>query len=242
MMGMTIIVDVVDEKVTESDIASVFDYFASIDRTFSTYRKDSEISRYNAGKLTKKDLSLDVRQILQLAEDTKEETHGYFNIVNSGQIDPSGIVKGWAIYNAAGLLREHGFQNYYVDAGGDMQVSGLNDQRKPWKVGIRNPFRPDEMVKVVSLSNQGVATSGNYIRGHHIYDPHDPKKPIHDIVSITVIAPTVYDADRFATAAFAMGEKGIHFIEKMSDLAGYVIDTKGVATMTSGFDRFVVNH
>jgi thiamine biosynthesis lipoprotein len=76
MMGMTIIVDVVDEKVTESDIANVFDYFASIDRTFSTYRKDSEISRYNAGKLTKKDLSLDVRQILQLAEDTKEETHG----------------------------------------------------------------------------------------------------------------------------------------------------------------------
>src|SRR5258708_40081083 len=119
LMGMPITVELVDPKVTESDMASVFDYFASVDRMFSTYKKESEISRLNSGELTKKQLSADVRQILQLADDTKKESNGYFNIEHKGKIDPSGIVKGWAIYNAANLLKEHGFSHFYVEAGGD---------------------------------------------------------------------------------------------------------------------------
>src|SRR5690349_14808267 len=101
LMGMPITVEVIDAKVKESDIASVFDYFAYVDRVFSTYKKESEISRLNAGEITKKQVSADVRQVLQLADDTKKESNGYFNIEHNGAIDPSGIVKGWAIYNAA---------------------------------------------------------------------------------------------------------------------------------------------
>src|ERR1700722_127457 len=172
LMGMPITIEVVDPRVKEIDIASIFDYFASVDRMFSTYKKESEISRFNAGEITKKELSTDVRQILQLADDTKKESNGYFNIVHNGKTDPSGIVKGWAIYNAAGLLKEHGFQNFYVDAGGDIQVSGKNEEGQSWKVGIKNPFKQDEIVKVVRLDNKGIATSGLYIRGNHIYNPH----------------------------------------------------------------------
>ena len=240
LMGMPITIEVADAKVKESDIASIFDYFASVDRMFSTYKKESEISRLNAGELTKKQVSTDVRQILQLADDTKKESNGYFNIEYKGKIDPSGIVKGWAIFNAAGLLKEHGFQNFYVDAGGDIQVSGKNEKGTDWTVGIRNPFKSDEIVKVIRLVNKGIATSGSYVRGQHIYNPHKPDIPITDIASMTVIGPTVYDADRFATAAFAMGEKGIQFIEKLPGYDGYMIDAKGIATMTSRFEKFVI--
>lgn len=240
LMGMPITIEVADPRVTESDIAGIFDYFASVDRMFSPYKKESEVSRLNTGELTKKQLSSDVRQILQLADDTRRETHGYFNIEHHGKIDPSGIVKGWAIYNAAGLLKEHGFQNFYVDAGGDIQVSGKNEKGNRWTVGIRNPFNRDQIVKAVWLDNRGIATSGLYIRGNHIYNPHNPDAHITDIASITVIGPTVYDADRFATAAFAMGEKGIQFIEKLPGYDGYMIDSKGIATMTSRFGRFVI--
>lgn len=239
-MGMTVTIEVVDPKVKDSDIASVFDYFVSVDKLFSTYKKESEISRLNAGQLTKKQLSPDVRQMLQLAEDTRQETNGYFNIQHNGIIDPSGIVKGWAIYNAANLLQGHGFRNYYVDAGGDIQVSGFNEKGALWSVGIRNPFHQDEIVKVVRLDNRGIATSGLYNRGEHIYNPHNLDAKITDIASMTVIGPTVYDADRFATAAFAMGKKGIQFIEKLPGFDGYMIDAKGIATMTSRFNRFVV--
>jgi len=242
LMGMPITIEVVDPRVKEIDIASIFDYFASVDRMFSTYKKESEISRFNAGEITKKELSTDVRQILQLADDTKKESNGYFNIVHNGKTDPSGIVKGWAIYNAAGLLKEHGFQNFYVDAGGDIQVSGKNEEGQSWKVGIKNPFKQDEIVKVVRLDNKGIATSGLYIRGNHIYNPHKPDEQISGIASFTVIGPTVYDADRFATAAFAMSEKGIQFIEKLPGYDGYMIDTDGIATMTSRFERFVIEN
>ncbi len=240
LMGMPITIEVVDPKVTESDIASIFDYFASVDRMFSTYKKESEISRLNAGELSEKQVSPDVRQILQLADDTRRETNGYFNVTHNGKIDPSGIVKGWAIYNAAGILRAHGFHNYYVDAGGDIQVSGENEQGNRWAVGIRNPFQREEIVKVVWLESKGIATSGFYARGEHIYNPHKPQEPIMGIASMTVIGPTVYDADRFATAAFAMGEKGIHFLEKLPGYDGYMIDSKGIATMTSRFNRYIV--
>jgi thiamine biosynthesis lipoprotein len=241
-MGMPITIEVVDPRVKESDIASIFDYFISVDRMFSTYKKDSEIARFNSGELTKNQLSTDVRQILQLADDTKRESNGYFNIQHDGKIDPSGIVKGWAIYNAAGLLKSHGFQNFYVDAGGDIQVSGKNEKGSRWTVGIRNPFNRDEIVKVVWLDNNGIATSGFYIRGEHIYNPHKPHEHIRGIASMTVIGPTVYDADRFATAAFAMGEKGIQFIEKLPGYDGYMINAKGIATVTSRFNRFVIDN
>jgi len=241
-MGMPITIEVVDTRVKEGDIASIFDYFASVDRVFSTYRKDSEISRLNAGEITKKDLSPDVRQIMQLADDTKKESNGYFNLAHNGLIDPSGIVKGWAIYNASILLKEHGFLDFYIDAGGDIQVSGKNAMGETWTIGIKNPFKQDEIVKIVRLENKGIATSGQYIRGNHIYDPHKPDVPITDIASMTVIGPTVYDADRFATAAFAMGIKGIQFIEKLPGYHGYMIDPKGIATMTSRFSRFVIEN
>ena len=242
LMGMPITVDVVDARVKESDIASVFDYFVYVDKLFSTYKKESEISRLNAGEITKKQVSTDVRQILQLADDTKKESNGYFNIEHNGKIDPSGIVKGWAIYNAAAILKEHGFQNFYIDAGGDIQVSGKNGKGTSWTIGIKNPFKQDEIVKIVKLENKGIATSGLYIRGNHIYNPHNGAEPIIGIASMTVIGPTVYDADRFATAAFAMGVKGIQFIDKLPGYDGYMINSKGIATMTSRFGRFVVEN
>ncbi len=127
-----------------------------------------------------------------------------------------------------------------MDAGGDIQAHGLSSDGKLWRVGIRNPFNLKENVKIITPGEHGVATSGTYERGQHIYNPHNPAKHIEEIVSLTVIGPNVYDADRFATAAFAMGAKGIHFIEQLPGYDGYMIDRAGVATATSNFHTYVV--
>src|SRR6185437_1455897 len=110
---------------------------------------------------------------------------------------------------------KEGVRNYYIEAGGDIQVSGKNEISEKWSVGIRNPFKQEEIVKVVFLKDEGIATSGTYIRGQHIYNPHKDDEEISDIMSITVIGPNIYEADRFATAAFAMGKRGISFIENL---------------------------
>ncbi len=241
MMGMPITVEVVDDTVTEKVLDDVYAYFQYVDDTFSTYKDNSEIMRINRKELDLASASADMRLIFALADETKAETEGYFDIDRNGFCDPSGIVKGWAIYEAARQLAERGFRNFYVDAGGDIQANGHNAEGQRWRVGIRNPFNIHEIVKVVAISDGGIATSGTSIRGQHIYNPksHEPLET--DIVSLTVIGPDVYEADRFATAAFAMGSAGIEFIEGLDGLEGYSIDPNGIASSTSGFERYVLH-
>ncbi len=241
LMGMPVIVEVIDPCVTERVLDDVYAYLGYVDRKFSTFKDDSEISRINKGELRLEEASEDMQGIFRLAEETRLETNGYFDIRRDHLIDPSGIVKGWAIYQAAGLVEQAGFRNYYIYAGGDIQISGKNEAGRDWQVGIQNPFNPAEMVKVLALQDCGVATSGTYARGPHIYNPKDPDQPIQEIVSLTVIGPNVYEADRFATAAFAMGAMGIQFIENLEGFEGYMIDQRGIATYTSGFERYVVH-
>lgn len=237
-MDMPVIVEIVD-PVPSQIIYEVFDYFRLIDNTFSTFKKTSEITKINNGKLKPSEYSTDMREIFRLSEQTKKETNGYFEINRGGKIDPSGIVKGWAIHNAAKLLHGMGFKNYYVEIGGDIEVAGNNVEGKPWAIGIRNPFNVKEIVKVVKLRSNGIATSGTYERGKHVYNPKENFRAADQITSFTVIGPNVYEADRFATAAFAMGKAGIQFIEKLPELAGYMIDTAGIATMTTNFTSYV---
>ncbi|WP_246677838.1 FAD:protein FMN transferase [Mesorhizobium sp. B2-7-2] len=233
-MGMPVTLDV--DGAAGSLIDSVFDYFGQIDRRFSTYRTDSEISAINRGDVPIKDWSGEMMEVLALAERTRSETNGYFNIRKvDGSLDPSGIVKGWAIRNAADIVRGAGVGDFFIEAGGDIQSCGRNASAQDWSVGIRNPFKTEEIIKVIYPRGRGVATSGTYARGQHIYNPHEPCDAITDIVSLTVIGPDVLEADRFATAAFAMGRDGILFIEQAPGLEGYVVDVNGRATSTSGF-------
>lgn len=237
IMGMPITVEVV-EPVTEPDLAAIFDYFVAVDNRYSTYKGDSEISQINNGLPSNK-WSSEMQAVLKLCEATKRQTNGYFDITHEGKLDPSGLVKGWAINNAANLLAKMGYQNFYIEAGGDIQANGKNADHQAWAVGIRNPFNTEEIVKIIWLSDGAVATSGTYIRGAHIYNPHQPGQPHNPIKSLTVVGPNIYDADRFATAAFAMGLDGLAFIAGLPGFEAYLIDEQQTATFTSGFENYV---
>jgi thiamine biosynthesis lipoprotein len=240
-MDMPVTVEICNPASSVSDIEKVFDYFISVDNRFSIFKPYSEISRYNQKKLTYGQLSSDLKLVLKLCEDTARASRGYFDIRRpDGTLDPSGLVKGWAIFNATNLVKSWGYQNYYINAGGDIQVNGLNPQGQPWTIGIRNPQNRAQNVKVVSIGNRGIATSGTYIRGQHVYDPIDPQKPISEIVSLTVIGPDIYEADRFATAGFAMRDKGVAFIATLPDFEAYSINSQGIAAFTPGFSQYVI--
>jgi thiamine biosynthesis lipoprotein len=242
LMGMPITIEVVDATAPAGIFERLFAYFTSVDQTFSTYKPSSEISRINNRVITIAQASQDMRTIFALAEQTRQATNGYFDIARDGVYDPSGVVKGWAIYQAAQIMRLAGCRNFYIDAGGDIQTVGKNSQSQPWRVGIRNPFNMYQIVKVLAVSNCGVATSGTSIRGQHIYNPKtDGPLATNNVVSLTVIGPNIYEADRFATAAFAMGEEGIRFIERLEGFEGYMIDRHGQATFTSDFTRYIHN-
>lgn len=241
IMGMPVIVEIIDITANQEHFDAVFDYFRRVDEKFSTYKKESEISRINRGEIPLGQWSEEMKIVFALSEDTKRLTEGYFDIKKpDGSYDTSGLVKGWAIYNASLLLKQLGCKNFFVDVGGDIQANGKNAEGKEWSIGIRNPFNREEIVKVIYPREKGIATSGTYIRGDHIYNPHTKKAVKTDIVSLSVIGPNVYEADRFATGAFAMGNRGIEFLEKLDGFEGYSIDKNGIATMTSGFEKYTL--
>jgi thiamine biosynthesis lipoprotein len=239
-MGMPITVALVDETATEADLDVVAYWFDEVNLRFSTYQPESEVSRFNAGLLQPDELSPELAEVIRLSEETRALTGGYFDIKRDQGIDPSGLVKGWAIQRAAAILRERGFVHFFVDAGGDVQANGCNQQGDPWRVGIRNPFDRTQIVKVLSISNRGVATSGTAMRGAHIIDPLRNAPVETPLLSLTIVAPTIFDADRIATAAFAMGQAGLAFTTKLQGFDAYGIDSRGISFHTPGFDRYVV--
>jgi thiamine biosynthesis lipoprotein len=239
IMGMPVTVIVAENQVSSADIEAVFDYFRQIDTIFSPFKAQSELERFNRGQIKQANLSSEMKEILKLAEQTKIETNGYFDIRTSrGQLDPSGLVKGWAIGHGTQLLQQKGYRNIYVEIAGDIQLCGRNERGELWRIGIRNPFKTSEIIQTINLTGQGIATSGSYLQGEHIYNPFGGQKP-DGVVSLTVIGPNVYEADRFATAAFAMGIKGLELIESLPGFEGYMITDKAQAMPTSGFQRYV---
>jgi thiamine biosynthesis lipoprotein len=238
-MGMPVTVCIQDDQGGPADIAAVYALFDAIDRRFSPYRADSEVSRLNAGEFSRDDISAELASILARCAQTKAETGGYFDPERDGRIDPSGLVKGWAIERASDLLASRGLGNYVVDAGGDVRAVGRNGAGQPWRVGIRNPFNRDEIIKILEIDDGGVATSGTAVRGSHIYNPWRPDPLEGDLVSLTIVGPTTYDADRFATAAFAMGQGGVAFIAERPELEAYAVTAGGRAIRTEGFVRYV---
>lgn len=122
IMGMPITVEIIDNG-NKQDLSDIFNYFKKVDAKYSTYKESSEISKINNGH-PKSKWSSEVKKVLDLCEQTKTDTNGYFDIEHNGKLDPSGLVKGWAIKNAADMLRKKKITNFYIEAGGDIQVGG----------------------------------------------------------------------------------------------------------------------
>jgi thiamine biosynthesis lipoprotein len=236
MMGMPVTVHVADPGVDESVLDQVFADFALLDGVFSPFLAGSAVSRINRGELEEDEAGDLVIQALHMCRLYEQATDGYFSAWLDGRLDPSGLVKGWAIDRGCSILDRHGCRNFFIDAGGDVQTRGLSERGEPWRVGIRHPVQKDKVVRVVLAGGLAVATSGTYEKGDHILDPHTGRTA-SDLLSFTVVGPDILQADVYATAAFAMGkDRGVAFIDGTVGYEAYSIDRRMKAQRTSGFD------
>ena len=140
-MGMPIVVDVRDEVVDDAVLDEMFDWLRWVDATFSTYKDDSEISRLNRGELSLDDAHADVREVLERCEQLRVETDGYFDVraASPELVDPSGLVKGWAVDRAAAIARRGRPAELRGERGGDMRLRGRAVPELHWRVGIQHP-------------------------------------------------------------------------------------------------------
>lgn len=218
-MGFPVSLRIDDKDVPEGLADAVFGWLQEADRRFSPFRPDSEVSRLDRGDTGPDDISADLAEVLLLSERYRTETGGAFDIRLPGRgLDPSAVVKGWSVQRAALLLKEAGVRRFCLNAGGDVVVGG-----GPWRVGVRHPEISDQVCVVLELDDGAVATSARYERGNHIVDGRTGL-PATDLLSLTVVAPTLTEADATATAAFALGVEGIAWASAREGCEVFAVD------------------
>ncbi|HZF89227.1 FAD:protein FMN transferase [Streptomyces sp.] len=208
------------------------------DAVFSTYREDSQLSRLARGELTVAQCDPEVAEVLELGAEAERVTDGWFSTAYEGRLDPTGIVKGWAVERAARTLAAAGASGVSVNGGGDVQLLGAPGTRRPWRVGIADPLRPGGLAAVITAAGTAelaVATSGTAERGAHIVDPRTGRPAMTDLLAVTVVAPRLTWADCWATAAFAMGAReGLAWLESLPEAEALLITAGDEVRCTRG--------
>lgn len=211
-MGTVFTIDIRDAGDWDDAVTDVVRWLHHVDAVFSTYRPDSDISRIQRGELRACDADPQVLTVLDLCAEVQTTTGGHFSAMPDRLLDPTGLVKGWAIEHASTLLREHAARNHAVNGGGDMQLAGEAQPGRPWRVGITDPFERTRLLTTVTGRDFAVATSGISERGRHIVDPFTGR-PATGSAGATVIGPSLTYADAYATACLVMGQQAITWTE-----------------------------
>ncbi len=242
-----------DERAVDACVA----WFARVDDLFSTWRPDTEIMRIGRGELAVEDASPEVRTVLALCEQMRLESDGAFDVTFGARadvtmrpglapLDPSGLVKGWAVARGGDLLCAAGATNFFVNAGGDVLTRGHADavagiDVTGWRLGIQHPWVRDRVAAVLVVSDAAIATSGRYERGDHVVDPRSGR-PAIGLASVTVVGPDLAVADAYATATVVLGASvGMRWLATRVGYEGMGITDEHAVLLTPGFDRYRVS-
>ncbi len=157
------------------------------------------------------------------------------------RLDFGGVAKGWAAGQAAQRLGAYG--PALVEAGGDIAVSGPRAGGAPWQIGVASPLAPDEDLAQLWLTDGGVATSGRDYRRwqqggawqHHLLDPRTSRPAQTDVLSATVLAPDLVQAEVAAMVALILGRaRGLAWLAARPALTGVLVleDGRVLPTVT----------
>jgi FAD:protein FMN transferase len=216
------------DQADEADAAwaAVLVSLREADRVFSTYRADSVVSAINRGELDLADAPDEVHEVLAIGARAERATDGAFSVWRP-DLEPSGVVKGWATERAAAALHALAGTDSCLSAGGDMVCRSVSGQ--PWRVGIEDPHDPARVLAVVDVGDGAVATSGAAHRGAHLVDARSGAAP-GGVAQVTVVARSLTDADLDATAAYALGEHAAEWLGHRVGRSGLVVWTDGTTT------------
>jgi len=208
---------------------------AGYDRSFDTLQ-DGTNGRPQAG----------VAAVIDLSRLETEPTTRTVRLPAGLRLDFGGVAKGWAAQQAMQRLSPYG--PALVDAGGDIAISGLQSGGQPWPVGVADPFEPEEDVAVLNLGRCGVATSGTDYRRwkkdgvwqHHIIDPRTGLPATSDVLSATVVAPTVVEAGLAAKIVLISGSQaGMQWLEARPSYAGLLVLADRQRLFSSKMNQYV---
>jgi len=246
IMGMPVSVHLrgeIADPAVERAVAGVFAHLRAIETELSPWRPDSALNRLRRAELTLKDAGPRLRQVVRMCEVARERTGGWFDAfcapgqgdppapdrldpTGDRRFDPTGLVKGWAVELAAVRLETLPGVDHCLNAGGDVTVGCSLAGSPDWVIGIEDPADRDRVLLTVPLRHGGIATSGTAVRGAHVLSP-DTGLPATQLLSVTVIGPSLTWADVRATAALAEGPGCVARLRTLADHVALVVDSRG---------------
>lgn len=248
-MAMTFRLAVEGDRTDASTLDVVAEHIASdllwVDEVFSTYREDSWVSRLSRSEATIAEAPPAVAEVLDMCEHFHEETGGAFNARSpDGGIDPTGLVKTWAMERSRWRLGLLGAAGVLWGCAGDVTVDGVGPVDGGWRIGIADPRSPaGEAAPIVSTAflegrSKAVATSGDAQRPGHIWDPRTRASAQH-FAQVSVRGTDLIECDAWATAIMAGGKRTLRLaIDRGFEvLALRVIDGRVHSQATPGWDR-----
>ncbi|SBS72731.1 FAD:protein FMN transferase [uncultured Microbacterium sp.] len=215
----------------EAEAEASFAALRDLDRVFSTYRDDSDISRLRRGDGRTPALDPRVAAVADACAHWEAATGGRFSADWRGWFDPTGYVKGWAVETAARahlapLLERDEVIAAGINAGGDLQLFTAPGADWSWRIGIADPAHPGAVIATIDVVNGAVATSGLAERGAHIIDPRSGS-PARGVASATVIADGLAAADVWATSAVVAGMDDLSWIADAGTRTGILVGDDG---------------
>jgi thiamine biosynthesis lipoprotein len=150
------------------------------------------------------------------------------------RLDFNAIAQGYSVDVLADFFEQKGHTNYMIEIGGEVRCRGKSPQGKFWKIGIDKPVSASETRALQAIVNLegGLATSGSYRKHYekdgrryaHVINPKTGFPVSHQLVSVTVSAPTAAEADALATALLAMGtQPAIAFAQAQPNFGVFLI-------------------
>lgn len=206
-----------DSLVTPTVLDSMIE--AGYDRPFDMLLQGQSVSMLPA-------ISMDHPLSMVVADDQNQT----MTLPQGVHLDFGGVAKGWAAHQTVEKLKKHG--PCLMNAGGDIAISGPRMDGSPWVIGVSNPFETGSDLDVLQVKRGGVASSGkdrrhwnqNGVFRHHIINPYTGQPAETDLLRVTVLAPTVMEAEAAAKTAFILGyEKGLEWIESRPEFAAVMI-------------------
>lgn len=235
-----------------------------LERLWSRFRPDSDVSRLNQADAAWIEVSPETEALITTALAMGEATAGAFDITGAGpnpgglesddgrfrlregaRVDLGGIAKGAAAQRAVAILADHGIASAAVSLGqSSVGVIGGPPGRDAWRIGIRAPgAASDQIVGALELSSGFLSTSGDYeassIHGNHIVDPRTGRPADSGVRSATVVCPEGAHAEALSTALVVLGvEAGLALHSRLAGFEAVLTTADGRLTSTPGLRTF----
>ena len=185
------------------------------------------------------------RGLLGMDELVLDEAQGTAYLPRPGmRLDLGAFAKGYIADKVKALLLDRGVKSGVLDLGRNILLIGEKPDGAPFSIGVQSPMNAGDLLRVLSLRDKSLVTSGTYERYfehegrryHHVLDPFTGFPADRDLLAVTILSGSSLWGDALSTACLLLGvEDGLKLIDAVPEAEALFVRADGTVVTSSGF-------